>query len=412
MSFNITMEDFKDIATIFTAVAGALVGAIKYFNYRSKKDKMEAVGKGFTQVVESLGSNDDVKRRAAAILLRRFFDPSTEFGEADTPYAKEAINVIAAILREERTGSFQKLLADGLWYARSLKQADLQKTNLQNAYLGAKGDQCIDLSGADFYRADLSGASLKGARAKEAVFYQSRLLHTVFTRADLTDANFFEADLQGVRFDEAILTGASFQGARNIPPKVAVHLDENGKYLDESAGEDYRPRQLESPVRVFLSRPSVFRPQLQGFLESLQSRLKELGTIEFVEIARKDYPHFGSLTEVRRMMNGCEGAIVVGFGELEIQEATWRAGTPDETSLANNLWPTPWANIEAGMAIGLDLPLLLVPQPKIRTGIFDENSNGHHIYRATFDAIISSTELETNLADWYCSRASTSPQII
>src|SRR5215217_1257143 len=68
------------IATL-TAVTGliaAIVGVLKYFNYRSKRDRIAAVGTAFEAVVEALASDDDVKRVAAAIRLRRFFDPRAE----------------------------------------------------------------------------------------------------------------------------------------------------------------------------------------------------------------------------------------------------------------------------------------------------------------------------------------------
>ena len=65
----------------------------------------------------------------------------TEQGGKGTPYAGEALNVITATLRNVETGSFQKLLADGLAYAPTLKGADLQKTNLQGAYLGARDER-------------------------------------------------------------------------------------------------------------------------------------------------------------------------------------------------------------------------------------------------------------------------------
>src|SRR5277367_2518855 len=118
---------------------------------------------------------------AGAISLRRFYDTKAESGK-HTPYRNEALGVTTAILRGQATSDFQKLLADGLAYAVNLHRADLQRTNLQFAYLGTrqKGaesstDVTIDLSEADFYRADLSGASLKGAYAQGAVFYQARL---------------------------------------------------------------------------------------------------------------------------------------------------------------------------------------------------------------------------------------------
>src|SRR5205085_6403415 len=132
-------------------------------------------------------------------------------------YAKEAVAVIAALLRETEAGNFQKLLADGLGYARSLTYADLQGCNLQNAYLGARPDRAVDLTGADFFQSDLTSASLRGAHAPNAVFYGATLHDTVFEGCDLTDADFREADLLGARFAGARLEGARFDGAKNLP---------------------------------------------------------------------------------------------------------------------------------------------------------------------------------------------------
>jgi hypothetical protein len=194
----------KDLTTIFTAFSGILAaffGLFKYFQYRTRRDKIAMVGEAFNSVVQALASDDEVERLAAAIRLRRFFDPKTELGIASTPYAGEAINVIAAVLRTQKSGTFQKLLADSLAYAPSLRRADLQKTNLENAYLGLRKTRkhekgvVTDLSYADFYRANLSGASLKGAKARGAVFYQAQLHNTILSGADLRDGNFFEADL-------------------------------------------------------------------------------------------------------------------------------------------------------------------------------------------------------------------------
>jgi uncharacterized protein YjbI with pentapeptide repeats len=388
--------------TALGGLGGAVLGIFKYFNYRSHKDRMDAVGTRFTSVVDALGSKDEVKRRAAAIMLRRFFDPSTEFGVAGTPYANEAVNVIAAILREERSGSFQKLLADGLWFARSLRHADLQKTNLQNAFLGARGNLPVDLSGADFFRADLSDASLKGAIAAGAIFYQARLAHTVFNGADLSGANFFEADLQGARFKNARLEGADFSGARNLPKEIADHLDVQGRWVAEPAPADRAARQQGGrPVRIFLSRPALMRAQGMNQVELLKHELAKLGPIEFIELPRHEYPSFGALAEVRNLISGCAGVVVLGLGELEIADATWRAGTAEEERLQAAQWPSPWIQIEAGVGIGLDLPVLLVAAPSINTGIFAADADGHVVFRLGGVSDLASERSRHDLDDWY-----------
>ena len=230
-----------ELLAVLTAAAGlvaAIVGVLKYFNYRSKKDRIAAVGTAFEAVVDALSSDEDVKRMAAAIRLRRFFDPRAELAtggltlrlrrlrQADTqpatgrscnwhrnrarrrgyrfagarrrscerrpPYAADAINVIVAILRSQPPGDFQKLLADALTRAPNelLVEADLQRANLQNAWLGE-----IELPGADFFRADLANASFKDGGVEGGQFYEARLARTRFTRTRLKNANFFGADL-------------------------------------------------------------------------------------------------------------------------------------------------------------------------------------------------------------------------
>jgi pentapeptide repeat protein len=242
------------------AVVGSLLTAVfaivRYFNYRSRRDRVSIVGQAFTSTIDGLGAEGEPKQLAAAILLRRFFDAETEQGAAGVPYGREAIGVIAALLRTARTGELQKLLADGLAYAPSLQGADLQGCNLSQAYLGKRlrasvphGSarllaasrlvlpwirpryeedvrvSSVDLTEADLFDADLSGASLRGAIARRAVFYTALASGAVFEEAHLEGADFRRAKLAGARFRGAYLEGAKFNEAEDIPPEIAQLLD-------------------------------------------------------------------------------------------------------------------------------------------------------------------------------------------
>jgi hypothetical protein len=209
---------------LIAALGTAVLGILKYFNYRSRRDRVTGVGQAFAETVDALASSDEVKRLAAAILLRRFFDRDTEQGTAGTPYQQEAIHVIAALLRAIEPGEFQKLLADGLAHAPSLRGADLQRCNLSNAYLGDRHRPPVDISEADLFGANLSGASLRGAIARGTVFYNAVLTKTVLEEADLSGADFRDADLEGAKIEGAVLAGARFDGARNLPTAVVEHL--------------------------------------------------------------------------------------------------------------------------------------------------------------------------------------------
>jgi len=240
MDFSSFIKIVNQLTPLLAIISG-LIGVLKFIGVRSRNEKMREVGADFRNVVNSLASNEDVKRLSAAILLRRFFDAETEFGIAGAPYAKEAIGVIAAILRDEDAKkNIQKILADGLAYAPSLEKEDLQQTDLSHAYLGDRIRTDITIAKADLYNANLTGASLEGICAQGTIFYRAQCAGTKFANANLSGADFREAMLEGARFDgaklgDAVFGGAKLHGARfkevtGLSSSVEAHLDENRVY--------------------------------------------------------------------------------------------------------------------------------------------------------------------------------------
>jgi uncharacterized protein YjbI with pentapeptide repeats len=214
---------------IVGALLTAVVGLLQYFRYRSRRDRMAAVGAAFSSTVASLASDNEIERMAAAVLLRRFFNRHTEQGAGRAPYKAETVEVIAGLLRQTQPGLFQKVLADGLRYANDLVSADLQKCILRDAYLGRRQDdkRRLDLSKADLWAADCAGASFRGVKAHHAVFYGAGLEGTVFIGAELQMANFRKARLAGARFSGAKIEGACFRGAEDVPPEVSELLNDD-----------------------------------------------------------------------------------------------------------------------------------------------------------------------------------------
>ncbi len=413
-----TSETFSDYATALAALAGipaALFGILQFIRYRTRRDKMALVSDSFAKVVEALASEVEVERLAGAILLRRFFDRRSEFGVGRTPYAKEAVAVIASMLRTQPTGNLQKLLADGLAHAPTLVRADLQRTNLQKAYLGAlklgpgeANKRIVDLSYADFYRADLSGASLRDAVGESAVFYQARLNGTVLKGAKLRNANFFEADLQGAVFDGADLEGAKFTGARHVPPAVVAYLDESHVYRgpprwrrwwpvrNADAGKSPQSGDKTEPPRVFVSRPGRSGEVDAAQIAAVCARLEREGFVP-VMLPRSDYPVAGALAEAKRLIAGCAGAVILGFPDIRVAVGAWRQGTAEEAAVTDKSFPTPWSQVEAGMAIMAGLPVLVVADDGIGGGVFDPATSDHGLVRVAPD--LSSQ----HLADWCAS---------
>jgi len=222
-------ENLQGWVAVVCGLFAAILGLFKYFNYRSKRDRLAEVGASFILTIESLASDNATSRMAGAVLLRRFFDRHTEQGAVGRPYIKEAIEVMAGMLREEQPQHVQKVLADGLRYAGELRGADLQNCDLRNAYLGRKaGDKApVDLSRADLYSSKCDRASFKGVVAFETVFMEAELKRAVFTGADCRSADFRWANLEGAKFDGAQIGGAKFEGAIDVPETVAELLTED-----------------------------------------------------------------------------------------------------------------------------------------------------------------------------------------
>lgn len=326
-------------------------------------------------------------------MLRRFFDEGTEQGGRGTPYSREALAVLTASLRDVETGPFQKLLADGLTHAPSLAGADLQKTNLQGAYLSSRaGNPPLDLRAADFFRADLTDASLRSADAKGAVFFQARLTNTVFRNADLRGANFVDADLLGARFEGANVEGASFAGARNVPDHVVALL--------ESLGDDLEASDLQSaPKRVFLSKPGAAQIDARRLVDALSDRIVEHG-FELVHIDPRSYPVAGAVAEVRREMSACSGAVVVALPDLTVAEGHWRSATPQTRIVADESFPSPWTTTETGMAVGLGLPVLLAVASGVSDLTFDYSQQEPAMYRIDLATDHRSDAFRQAFDDW------------
>jgi hypothetical protein len=115
--------DAGSAVSIGSAVVAALVAILGVPGYQNQRARVSAIRTAFNDVVGALASDDGRQQLAAAVLLRRFFDPTSELGARDllgrrrAPYSGEALSVMTAVLRGLPAGDLQKLLADGLAYA-------------------------------------------------------------------------------------------------------------------------------------------------------------------------------------------------------------------------------------------------------------------------------------------------------
>lgn len=343
-SYTETIAGTLGIVAVLIAIAAS---AYQILKRRIVQETENEIAKSFESVVSRLSSKESSERISAAILLRRFLDKDTSSGVGNMPFAKEAINVISSMLKIAKTGDMQKLLADSLKYAcnPSLRDADLQNTNLTEAVLG---EENLDYANADFYRANLTNASFKGRSSKGcgvnlegAQFYDAILHGTNFTGCNLKDANFHDADIKD----------AKFESCKNIPEDIQKYIDDECETNKES------PKGID---KIFISRPTNQTTEQQIIYESVLDQIKKLG-LEPCFIPKNKYQNHCIMERIVQRMSQCSAVLVFEFKQYEVIKGDYRKWCSDENrELVNEGFTSPWLYVETGMAEMKGIPVKVI----------------------------------------------------
>jgi hypothetical protein len=136
---------------------------------------------------------------------------------------------------------------------------------------------------------------------------------------------------------------------------------------------------------VFVSKPNALDPRQAAFWRRLSTILAERG-LAARTLGETDYPNSAPIEAVRRLLNECDGAIVLGLSQLEVEKGLLKRGTTSETDAAQTKWPTAWNQIEAAMAYILGLPMLIIREVGVAGGVFDVGNTDRFIHQAEISA--------------------------
>lgn len=352
------------ITIIVAVIYGTLKFIAEYKGYKSDARIKEEYISSFNTIMEQLSSEEEATQLSAAILLRRFLD--MKISERLPFLKKETINVMSALLRTLQTGILQKTVGDGLAYAQNLSDTDLQKTNLQDLYLGTKIGKII-MNNTDMYLADLSYALIQNVIGHNTIFYHAILLNTSIKESDFTNADFRKSDLTHTSFQNVILNGAKFAGAIGVPPEITKKLNEEGVFVGV---EKITTHSVNSNKKVFFSMPGVMNKEDELLTKEYQRELLNMG-IEVDYYLPDEYPNAGQLNKVRHKIQESSAIIAFGFKQINVKSGLYRPQTLREKEWNNKWLSTPWSEIEVGMGLMCGLPILLVKDDAIEDGIFD-----------------------------------------
>ena len=402
-----------------------------------------------------MSSTNETTQLAAAVVLRRFYDTETDVEK----FREETTRVIASLLKILKKGVYQKTLGDGFAFAGHLNYADLQRTNLQDLYLGVKnknddeqekkeaeakrvlkesqkmnqGQQSQDNNGlltssdpsqssddeskmcpidvpwtlkmdyTDMFEADLSDALLENIQGFGTVFYCAKMRSTRIKNCVFINADFREVDFENAKFENVILTGSKFKGARHLPEEIKQHLNDKGEYQDYCENDtvrDPKKRALttkKKPIvkNVFFSLPGSIAEPDKTIPFNYEKLMRDLGYTPVI-FKRNQYTDDSQISIIREIINDSVGMIAFGLKQTLIKNGVARPSLSDELDVSGTWLPTPWNEIEVGMAMMSGLPVLLVKDDDISEGVFDTTIKESHM--KSIPATISIDEIKNEEA--------------
>lgn len=134
-------------------------------------------------------------------------------------------------------------------------------------------------------------------------------------------------------------------------------------------------------MHIFVSRPTWVSSEYETGLDTFLKSLVHMGLTPRT-LGSSDYPSKAPLDEVIEIMDECQGAIILGYPQVQIAK-----GTLKETPLESELTlATEWNHIEAALAYSKGLPILVIHHTTVSRGIFD---------RGVMNAFLHSIDLKS-----------------
>jgi hypothetical protein len=148
---------------------------------------------------------------------------------------------------------------------------------------------------------------------------------------------------------------------------------------------------------VFLSRPNWIPKEFEKGIENFYNLLKSIN-LNPRTIGQSDFPNESPLNEVISLMGKCEGTIVLGIPQIEIENGNIK-GTAINGKMVLG---TEWNHIEAALAYSIGHPLLIIHHKNMSRGIFDRGACNSFIYEIDMDdnSWAISSEISGVISNW------------
>jgi hypothetical protein len=120
-------------------------------------------------------------------------------------------------------------------------------------------------------------------------------------------------------------------------------------------------------MKIFLSVGATYSDDQERFVQAFERFLSQ-NSCERLTVGRGSYSAKQPIIQTRDLMETAEAVVVIAFTRILVTKAFDKPGSKDQKEIANTKYPTIWNQLEASMAFGLKLPLLVI----LEEGLYQE----------------------------------------
>jgi hypothetical protein len=152
----------------------------------------------------------------------------------------------------------------------------------------------------------------------------------------------------------------------------------------------------EHRIPVFLSVGTPHLPIQEEFILRLKSQLRSLG-FGPQRMGDNQYSYLSPLAAIRKVMESCHGAVIVGMERSHALIGYDRPGSEREREFTHRRQATVWCHLEAGMAYQMGLPLLILREEILHVeGVLDPAVSGYFVH--SFDVANAAQEIPIEMS--------------
>lgn len=151
---------------------------------------------------------------------------------------------------------------------------------------------------------------------------------------------------------------------------------------------------------VFVSVGTGLNARQEAFVGAVEARLRSIG-FNPQTVGRNTFSTDAPLRAVTTLMDRCDGAVVIALERFYFAGGVERRGSDREAPLAASSMPTAWNQIEAAIAYGRNLPLLVLVDEDLRCdGLLEKGNDWFVLELPVEPAALNGPVFAGLLEDW------------